>query len=102
MMWKKWLILIYDWRLKSMINERYAKIFLDNQGKLFDEPVANTIEEAMEFLEDVMAVVLEDIDELRDYFEENGTDTEGMSDEELMESLEVFKMDDGKILVVEG
>ena len=43
-----------------MINENYAKTFLDNQGKLFDEPVANTIEEAMEFLEDVM-VYLEKI-----------------------------------------
>ncbi len=85
-----------------MINENYAKIFLDNQGKLFDEPVANTIEEAMEFLEDVMAVVVNDVDELRDYFEEAGIDAEDMSDEELLESLEVFKLDDGKILIVEG
>jgi protein associated with RNAse G/E len=85
-----------------MINENYAKIFLDNQGKLFDEPVAETIDEAMEFLEDVMAIVVEDVEELRDYFEESGIDTEGMSNDELMESLEVFKLDDGKILIVEG
>lgn len=85
-----------------MINENYAKTFLDKQGKLFDEPVATSIEEAMEFLEDVMAVVVEDINELRDYFEEAGIDAEDMSDEELLESLEVFVLDDGKILVVEG
>lgn len=85
-----------------MINESYAKTFLDNQGKLFDEPVANTIDEAMEFLEEVMAVVVNDVDELRDYFEEAGIDAEDMTDEELLESLEVFKLDDGKILVVEG
>lgn len=85
-----------------MINEKYAKTFLDNQEKLFDEPVATDISEAMEFLEDVMAVVVENAEELREYFEENGTDTEGMTDEELLESLEVFKLDDGKILIVEG
>ena len=85
-----------------MINEKYAKTFLDNQSKLFDEAVATTIDEAMKFLEDVMAVVVEDVNELREYFEDNGTDTEGMSDEELLESLEVFVLDDGKILVVEG
>ncbi len=85
-----------------MINESYAKTFLDNQKKLFDEPVAETISEAVEFLEDIMATVVEDIEELRDYFEESGIDTEGMSDDELMESLEVFKLDDGKILIVEG
>ncbi len=85
-----------------MINEKYAKSFLDNQGKLFDQEVATTIDEAIEFLEDVMAIVVEDVDELRDYFEDNGTDTEGMSDEELLNSLEVFVMEDGKILVVEG
>ncbi len=85
-----------------MINESYAKTFLDNQGKLFDEPVATSIDEAMEFLDDVMAVVVNDVDELRDYFEEAGIDAEDMSDEELLDSLEVFVLEDGKILVVEG
>ena len=85
-----------------MINEKYAKTFLDNQDKLFDEPVAETIEEAIEFLEDVMAVVVDNVDELRDYFEDYGVDTEDMSDDELLDSLEVFKMDDGKLLIVEG
>lgn len=85
-----------------MINEKYAKTFLDNQDKLFDEPVAETIDEAIEFLEDVMAIVVDNVDELRDYFEGCGVDTEDMSDDELLDSLEVFKMDDGKLLIVEG
>jgi len=85
-----------------MINEKYAKTFLDNQDKLFDEPVAETIDEAIEFLEDVMAIVVDNVDELRDYFEDCGVDTEDMSDDELLDSLEVFKMDDGKLLIVEG
>lgn len=85
-----------------MINENYAKTFLDNQGKLFDEPVAETVSEALEFLDEVMAVVVNDIEELKEYFEENGVDIDGMSDEELFDSLEVFKLDDGKILIVEG
>lgn len=85
-----------------MITEKYAKTFLDNQDKLFDEPVAETIDEAIEFLEDVMAIVVDNVDELRDYFEDCGVDTEDMSDDELLDSLEVFKMDDGKLLIVEG
>lgn len=85
-----------------MISENYAKTFLDNQSKLFDEPVAENIEEAIDFLEDIMAVVVNDVDELREYFEDSGMDTDEMSDEELLEALEVFKLDDGKLLIVEG
>ena len=48
--------------------------FLQNQGQLFAEPVAETVEEAEAFLEDCMAVVVESIEEVREYFEENGMD----------------------------
>ena len=34
-----------------------AKVFLRDQKKLFDEPVAETLEEAEAFLEDCMAVI---------------------------------------------
>ena len=37
--------------------EECAEVFLKEQGKLFDEPVAETIEEAKEFLEDCFAQV---------------------------------------------
>ena len=45
-------------------------VFLEKQLQLFDEPVAETLEEAEAFLEDCMAVVVDSLDEVRDYFEE--------------------------------
>ena len=61
--------------------------FLQNQGQLFAEPVAETVEEAEAFLEDCMAVVVDSIEEVRDYFEENGMDVDGMSLDEIEEAL---------------
>ena len=76
--------------------------FLKNQGQLFDEPVAQTVPEAEAFLEECMAVVLDSIEEVKEYFEENGTDVEGMSLEELEDASEVFPLPSGQYLVVEG
>ena len=39
---------------------------------------------------------------MRDYFEENGMDTAGLTKEELLEQAEVFALPDGKFLIVEG
>ena len=72
-------------------DEIVLETFLKNQGKLFDENVAETLEEAKEFLEDCMAVVVESLDEVRE-----------LSDEELKEELEVFEIPDGRYLVVEA
>ena len=63
--------------------EECAEVFLKEQGKLFDEPVAETIEEAKEFLEDCFAQVFENISEVRAYLDEEGMDVSGVSDEEL-------------------
>ena len=82
--------------------KEYLEVFLKNQGQLFDEPVAETLEEADEFLDECMAVVLKNIKEVKKYFEENGMDTAGMSAEELKEEAEVFALPDGKFLIVEG
>ena len=68
--------------------KEYLEAFLKNQGQLFDEPVAETLEEADEFLQDCMAYV--------------ARDTAGMSTEELLEEAEVFRMPDEKYLIVEG
>ncbi len=76
--------------------------FLNNQSRLFDEPVAETMEEAEAFLEDCMAAVADSLGEVRDFFEEEGMDTSGMSDEELEEAAEVFPVPGGRYLVVEG
>ena len=83
-------------------SEKCLKVFLDNQEQLFDEPVAETLEEAEAFLEDCMAVVGDSLDEVRDYMEESGMDVEGMSDEELESASEVFPLPDGRYLIVGG
>lgn len=57
--------------------------FLRNQEQLFPEPVAETVEEAEAFLEDCMAVVVDTLEEVKEYFEENGMDVDEMSMNEL-------------------
>lgn len=83
-------------------DEECLKVFLEKQLQLFDEPVAETLEEAEAFLEDCMAVVVDSLDEVRDCFEENGADIAEMTDDELEEASEVFPVSDGRYLVVEG
>lgn len=41
--------------------------FLRNQEQLFPEPVAETVEEAEAFLEDCMAVVVDTLEEVKEY-----------------------------------
>ena len=86
----------------SGYSEECLKVFLKEQGRLFDEPVAETLEEAEAFLEDCMAVIVDSLSEVREYFEESGADVEHMSEEELEEASEVFALPDGKYLIVEG
>ena len=70
--------------MRSIIMEKHmkecAKVFLRDQKKLFDEPVAETLEEAEAFLEDCMAVVVDSLEEVREYFEESGADVDHMTD----------------------
>ena len=80
--------------------EECAEVFLKEQGKLFDEPVAETIEEAKEFLEDCFAQVFENISDVRAYLDEEGMDVSGVSDEELAGELEVFAILDGHTLLL--
>lgn len=83
-------------------DEECLKVFLKKQLQLFDEPVADNMEEAEAFLEDCVAVVVDSLDEVREYFDENGTDISDMSDEDLEEASEVFALPSGRYLVVEG
>ncbi len=73
--------------------------FLKDQGQLFDEPVAESLAEAEAFLTDCMAVVADNEKEVFEYFEEEGTDLEGA---ELDDICEVFRLPDGRFLIVEG
>ena len=77
------------------------EIFLINQTQLFDEEVVSSLEEAEEFLEDCMAVVVKNLKAVRAYFEDEA-DISGMSDEELLEASEVFSLPSGRFLIVEA
>lgn len=83
-------------------SEECLLTFLEKQSQLFDEPVAETLEEAEAFLEDCMAVVVDSLKEVREYFEENGIDVDSMSEEELEDASEVFSLPNGQYLIVEG
>ena len=84
----------------------YSKLcvetFLKNQGQLFDEKVAENYEEAEEFLEDCMAVVVKSMKDVKDYLDESRMDVTGMSDGEILEASEIFPLADGTYLIVEG
>lgn len=82
-------------------DEECLEYFLEHQEQLLPERVAETLEEADEFLEDCMAVVAKNIKEVRDYFDDQGADIAGMSNEELKEASEVFSLPSGRFLIVE-
>lgn len=75
--------------------------FLEKQLQLFPEEVAETLEEAEEFLEDCMAIVCKNKKEVIEYLEEE-MDITGMDEEEVLEAEEVFAIGDGRYLIVEG
>ncbi|MBO5461167.1 MAG: glyoxalase [Ruminococcus sp.] len=83
-------------------SEECLLTFLEKQSQLFDEPVAESMEAAEAFLEDCMAIVVDSLDEVREYFDENGLDVSGMSQDELEEASEVFPLPNGQYLIVEG
>ena len=83
-------------------DDAVLKCFLDNQLQLFPEEVADTLDEAESFLEEVMAVVVESVEEVIEFFEEEGIDMDGADGEEILEAAEVFDVGDGRYLIVEG
>ena len=86
----------------STYSKECLETFLKNQGQLFDEPVAETLEEADWFLEDCMAVVVNSIKDVKKYLDDAGMDVEGMTKNDLEEAAEVFALPSGKYLIVEG
>jgi len=84
-----------------MFDEAVVQCFLENQLQLYPEKVAETYEEAENFLEDCMAVVVDSVKEVWEYFEEEGVDLEGADEEEILEAEEVFDVGDGRYLIVE-
>lgn len=85
-----------------MYDEKVLQCFLENQSQLYPEPVAETPEEAEAFLEDCMAVVVDSVREVWEFFEEEGIDTDDADEESILEADEVFEIGDGRFLIVEG
>lgn len=85
-----------------MYDKKVLKCFLDKQLKLFPEVVAETEEEAEEFLTECDACVVKGKKEVAKYFEEAGIDDCGDSLEELLNEAEVFDVGDGRYLIVEA
>lgn len=83
-------------------DDAVLKCFLENQLQLLPERVAESIDEAEAFLEECVAVAVDSVDEVWEYFDEEGIDLEGQSKEEIVEAPEVFDIGDGRYLIVES
>ncbi len=83
-------------------DDAVLQCFLENQLQLFPEEVATSMEEAENFLEECMAIVVDSVDEVIEFFEEEGIDLEGADGEEILTASEVFDVGDGRYLIVEG
>lgn len=83
-------------------DDAVLECFLKNQLKLFPKPVADNLEEAENFLEECMAVVVDSVDEVIAFFEDEGIDIEGCAGDEILEADEVFDVGDGRYLIVEA
>lgn len=83
-------------------DDAVLETFLEKQGQLFDENVAETLDEADDFLSDVLAVVADNKDEVIEYFEEEGLDMQTAEGEDIFEADEVFAISDGRYLIVQG
>lgn len=86
----------------NQFDDVVLKAFLDKQLQLFPEKVAESKEEAADFLEECMAVVVNSVREVWEYFDEEGVDLEEMSEEEILTAEEVFEVGDGRYLIVEA
>lgn len=84
-------------------DDAVLQCFLENQSQLFPEGnVVSTLEEAENFLEECLAVVVNSVEEVWEYFEEEGIDVDDARGDEILEADEVFDIGDGRYLIVEG
>ena len=83
-------------------DDAVLKCFLENQLQLFPSPVVDSLEEAESFLEECMAVVVNSVEEVVEFFEDEGVDMDGAVGDEILEADEVFDVGDGRYLIVEG
>ena len=83
-------------------DEAVLECFLKKQLQLFPEKVVENEEEAADFLVECMAVVVNSLDEVWEYFDEEGIDLEGQDKDAIAEAPEVFDIGDGRYLIVES
>ena len=84
-------------------DDAVLQCFLEKQSQLFPEgDVVSTLEEAENFLEECLAVVVNSVEEVWEYFEEEGIDVDDARGDEILEADEVFDIGDGRYLIVEG
>ena len=84
-----------------MFDDAVLQCFLKKQSQLFPENVAETLEEADNFLEECMAVVVNSVREVWEYFDEQGVEREGAGEDERLDADVVFDVGDGRDLIVE-
>ena len=84
-----------------MFDDAVLQCFLKKQRQLFPENVAESLEEADSFLEESMAVVVDSVKEVWEYFDEAGIDMEGADEEEIRQADEVFEIGDVIYLIIE-
>lgn len=78
------------------------QVFLEKQLQLFPKKVAETEEEAADFLDECMAVVVNSVREVWEYFDEAGLDVEEYDEKTILEAEEVFEIGDGRFLILEA
>ena len=83
-------------------DEKVLDVFLEKQLQLFPEEVAATREEAKDFLDECMAVVVKVAKEVWTYFDEEGVDISEMNEADILDADEVFAIGDGRFLIVEA
>lgn len=85
--------------MTNEMDEVCGRVFLREQLQLVPKPVVESIEEAIEFLEDCYATVFDSKQELIEFVEEESLDIDV---DALDEVLEVFALPDGRYLYVEA
>ncbi len=88
--------------MAETFDEICLETFLKKQLQLFREEVASNLDEAEAFLDDCLAVVCDNLKEVKQYLDDSGMDISHMSDSEIEESSEVFLLPDGRYLIVEA
>lgn len=83
-------------------DEKVLEVFLEKQLQLFPEEVATNTEEALDFLNECMAVVVDTKKQVWEYFDEEGVDLSEMNEEDILSASEVFEIGDGRFLIVEA